>query len=100
MIVGTSLTRRTAKFALEQQAVVAHTVRSATAGCTCSVRYALVRMRTMCRGSRHLRRHWAHPCHICAGTGLTPAYICAGTGLAPCPHLHWDWAHPAATLPT
>ena len=25
----------------------------------------------------------AHPCHICAGTGLAPAHICAGTGLAP-----------------
>ena len=96
MIVGTSLTRRTAKFALEQQAVVAHTVRSATAGCTCSVRYALVRMRTMCRSRSmlfspvpwlpssapalgsplpHLRRHWAHPC------------------------LHWrgDWARPLPT---
>ena len=21
----------------------------------------------------HLRRDWAHPCHTCAGTGLTPA---------------------------
>jgi hypothetical protein len=31
----------------------------------------------------HLHRDWAHPCHICIGTGLTPARICAGTGLAP-----------------
>jgi hypothetical protein len=28
----------------------------------------------------HLHRDWAHPCHICAGTGLTPAHICAGIG--------------------
>jgi hypothetical protein len=31
----------------------------------------------------HLHRDWAHPVHICAGTGLAPAHICAGTGLAP-----------------
>ena len=30
----------------------------------------------------HPRRDWAHPCHICAGTGLAPAHICAGIGLA------------------
>ena len=35
----------------------------------------------------HLRRDWAHPCHICAGTGLTPCHVCTGTGWAP--------AHPA-----
>ena len=23
----------------------------------------------------HLRRDWAHPCHICIGTGLTPGQI-------------------------
>jgi hypothetical protein len=22
---------------------------------------------------QHLNRNWAHPCHICTGTGLTPA---------------------------
>ena len=31
----------------------------------------------------HLHRDRAHPCHICAGTGLTPAHICAGTGPTP-----------------
>ncbi len=31
----------------------------------------------------HLRRDWAHPAHICAGTGPTPAHICAGTGPTP-----------------
>jgi hypothetical protein len=30
-----------------------------------------------------MRRHWAHPAHICAGTGLTPPIICPGTGLTP-----------------
>jgi hypothetical protein len=60
----------------------------------------------------HLRRDWAHPAHICAGTGLAPltsalglGHICAGTGLAlptsapglgsPRPHLRRDWARPA-----
>ena len=31
----------------------------------------------------HLHRDWAHPAHICTGTGLTPAHICTGTGLTP-----------------
>jgi hypothetical protein len=31
----------------------------------------------------HLRRDWAHPCHICAGKGLYPL-----------PHLIREWAHP------
>ena len=31
----------------------------------------------------HIHRHRAHPCHICAGTGLHPSHICAGTELAP-----------------
>ena len=31
--------------------------------------------------SLHLRRDWAHPCHVCAGTGPTPCHICAGTDL-------------------
>ena len=35
------------------------------------------------RSAPHLRRDWARPCHICAGTALTPCHICAGTGLAP-----------------
>ena len=29
----------------------------------------------------HLRRDWAHPCHICAGTGLAPTPHCTGTQL-------------------
>jgi hypothetical protein len=41
----------------------------------------------------HLRRDWAHPCHICTGTGLAPATSALGLG-SPLPHLHWDWAHP------
>ena len=28
-----------------------------------------------------LHRDWAHPCHICTGTGLTPCHICTGTGV-------------------
>ena len=28
----------------------------------------------------HLRRDWAHPCHICTGTGLTPATSAPGLG--------------------
>jgi hypothetical protein len=28
-------------------------------------------------------RDWAHPCHICAGTGLTPATSAQGLGLTP-----------------
>jgi hypothetical protein len=43
---------------------------------------------------------WAHRCHVCAGTGLTPALICTGTGLTPVstPEYRWpqgvvkDWA--------
>ena len=66
----------------------------------------------------HLRRGWAHPCHICTRTGLTPATSAlglgpprshsAGTGLTPAtsalglgsplPHLHWDSAHPGRIL--
>jgi hypothetical protein len=63
----------------------------------------------------HLRQDWAHPCHICAGTGLTHATSAPGLGSAaatsapglgsaaatsapglgsPMPHLRRDWAHP------
>jgi hypothetical protein len=28
-----------------------------------------------------LHQDWAHPCHICAATGLAPSHICTGTGL-------------------
>ncbi len=31
----------------------------------------------------HLHRDWAHACHICTGTGLTPGHICTETGLTP-----------------
>ncbi len=40
-----------------------------------------------------LHRDWAHPRHICAGTGLTPATSAPGLG-SPRPHLRRDWAHP------
>ena len=41
----------------------------------------------------HLHRDWAHPCHICDGTGLTPATSAPGLGspcCSPLPHLHRD----------
>jgi hypothetical protein len=40
------------------------------------------RPRRFCRGSPlpHLHRDWAHPCHICTGTGLTPATSAPGLG--------------------
>ena len=34
----------------------------------------------------HLRRDWAHPCHICAGTGLSPATSAPGPGSMPHSH--------------
>jgi hypothetical protein len=40
----------------------------------------------------HLHEHWARPCHICTGTGLTAATSALGLG-SPLPHLHCDWAH-------
>jgi hypothetical protein len=52
----------------------------------------------------HLRRDWAHPCHICAGTGLIsptsapglrsplPHLSAPGSGSF-LPHLRQDWAH-------
>jgi hypothetical protein len=58
-------------------------------------------------GTSHICAYWdwAHPCHICAGTGLTPAtsapiktartLATSPRGLgSPLPHLHGDWAHP------
>jgi hypothetical protein len=53
----------------------------------------------------HLHRDWAHPRHICTGTGLTPTHMCTRirhdlrpqlhqNWARPCPHLHWDWACP------
>jgi hypothetical protein len=38
----------------------------------------------------HLHQDWAHPCHTCAETGLTPAT--SAPGLGPPPHLRRDWA--------
>jgi hypothetical protein len=50
-----------------------------------------------------LHATWAHPAHICSGTGLTPLTSAPGLGLAPPtsapglgsprPHLLRDWAH-------
>jgi hypothetical protein len=39
-----------------------------------------------------MHRDWAHPCHICTGTGLTSA-TCAPGLASPLPHLQQDWAH-------
>ena len=44
----------------------------------------------------HLRRDWAHPCHICAGTGLTPSAAAPGLG-SPVPHLRCGWARSCRT---
>ena len=41
--------------------------------------------RVTCAARLH-HQDWAHPCHICTGTGLTP------------PHLHQDRAHPPSHL--
>jgi hypothetical protein len=43
----------------------------------------------------HLRRDWAHPCHICTRSGLTPATSVPGVG-SPLPHLHRGWGLTAA----
>ena len=52
------------------------------------------RPRHICTGTGlalpHLRRDWAHPCPIHTGTGLTAAT--SGTWALPRPHLHRDWA--------
>ena len=40
----------------------------------------------------HLRRDWAHRCHICTGAGLIAATSAPGLD-SPLPHLHRDWAH-------
>ena len=45
-----------------------------------------------------LHRDWAHPCHICIGTGLTPATSASGRG-SPLPNLRQDGAHPSRTAP-
>jgi hypothetical protein len=44
-----------------------------------------------------LQRGWAHPCHSCTGTGLTPPTSAPGPGL-PRPHLHRDWGSPLPHL--
>ncbi len=46
----------------------------------------------------HLHRDWAHPCHICTGTGLTPATSAPESG-SPLPHRQRDWAHPCQLCP-
>ena len=64
----------------------------------------LLRVRDVMGSPRpHLRRDWAHPAHICAGTGLaravsapglgTPATSAPGPG-PPLPDFHRDRAHP------
>ena len=46
----------------------------------------------------HLRQDWAHPCHICAGTGAHSCHICiAGNGAHTPLHLHRDWGPSPAT---
>jgi hypothetical protein len=47
----------------------------------------------------HPYQDWAHPAHICAGTGLYPATSAPGPGLAPVPHPHQDWARPPTSAP-
>ncbi len=42
----------------------------------------------------HLHKDWAHPRHICIGTGLTLATSAPGLG-SPSPQLRRDWAHPS-----
>ena len=52
----------------------------------------------------HLHQNWAHPCHICTGTGLAAATSATEQGspmttsppgsVSPLPHLHREWAHP------
>ncbi len=42
----------------------------------------------------HLHQDWAHPAHICTGTGLTPPTSAPELG-SPRPHLHRDSARPA-----
>ena len=38
--------------------------------------------------------HWAHPRHICTGTGLAPATSAPGLPGSPLPHPCRDWARP------
>ena len=47
-------------------------------------------------GVSQKRIRWAHPSHICTGTGLAPATSAPGPG-SPLPHLHRDGAHPSHT---
>ena len=61
---------------------------------TPALRAALPKVRCDYRGRlvahfRHLHRGWAHPCHICAGTGLAPAAFAPGLG-SPLPRLRRD----------
>ena len=45
------------------------------------------------RSSYHMHRDWAHSCHICTRTKLTPARSVPRLS-SPVPHVHWDWAPP------
>ncbi len=45
-----------------------------------------------------LRWDWAHPRHICAGTGPAPARICTGSRPSSAPHVRRDWAVPLLYL--
>jgi hypothetical protein len=71
-------------------------VSSATIGCVvCTAIRHSIALVALLKGSPlpHLRRDWAHPRHICAGTGLSPATSAPGLGSPP-PHLRRDWALP------
>jgi hypothetical protein len=52
-------------------------------------------------GERHVapRPNWAHPCHICTGTGLTPARSAPGMN-SPLPHLHRGFVGPRPCFPS
>jgi hypothetical protein len=61
-----------------------------------SLRCVSPSLRTLCLAAfaPGFGRDWAHPCHICTGTGLASATPAQGLG-SPQPHLRRDWAHPS-----
>jgi hypothetical protein len=63
--------------------------RSSPCGCSTCARHTLM---WQCGGHSEHRQTSLHPCHICAGTGLTPATSAPGLGSS-LPHLRRDWAH-------